>query len=181
MVKKKHIVVESDSHSTPHDSPTPQANPETVTQAVPDTADRVKELEEKLAEAIALADEKHDRMLRMAAELDNFRKRSAREMEELKKYANENLLHQLLTVVDNLERAIASAAAANKTDQQLVDGVALTLAEISKILEKHHVSPINGNWGVLRPGLPPGHVPGAADGSPTQYRGSRISKGLSHP
>lgn len=142
MVKKKHIVVESDSHSPPYDSPTPHANPEAVAQAVPDTADQVKELEEKLAEAIAQADEKHDRMLRMAAELDNFRKRSAREMDELKKYANENLLHQLLTVVDNLERAIASAAAANKTDQQLVDGVALTLAEISKMLEKHHVSPI---------------------------------------
>jgi molecular chaperone GrpE len=44
--------------------------------------------------------------------------------------------------VDNLERAIASAAPGNGNEQSLVDGVALTLAEINKILEKHYVSPI---------------------------------------
>jgi molecular chaperone GrpE len=47
-----------------------------------------------------------------------------------------------LTVVDNLERAIASATVDNQNDQGVVDGVALTLNDINKILEKHHVSPI---------------------------------------
>ena len=60
----------------------------------------------------------------------------------LEKYATENLIRQLLTVVDNLERAIASASPDNENGRSVVDGVALTLAEIMKILEKHYVSPI---------------------------------------
>jgi molecular chaperone GrpE len=48
----------------------------------------------------------------------------------------------LLTIVDNLERAIASASADNQNGQGVIDGVALTLAEVMKILEKHNVSPI---------------------------------------
>ena len=75
-----------------------------------DAADPLKDLEEKLAAAEAEAGENRDRMLRMAAELENFKKRAARELDDLKKYATENLIRQLLTVVDNLERAIASAA-----------------------------------------------------------------------
>jgi molecular chaperone GrpE len=63
-------------------------------------------------------------------------------MEDLKKYATENLIRQLLTIVDNLERAIASASADNQNGQGVIDGVALTLAEVMKILEKHNVSPI---------------------------------------
>jgi molecular chaperone GrpE len=102
----------------------------------------MKELEEKLAAAQADANENRDRMLRMAAELDNFKKRAARELGDLKKYATENLIRQLLTVVDNLERAIAAVSPDSENGQSLVDGVALTLAEIMKILEQHYVSPI---------------------------------------
>jgi molecular chaperone GrpE len=75
-------------------------------------------------------------------ELENFKKRSARELDDIRKYATENLIRELLSVVDNLERAIASAAPENENDQRLVDGVSLTLAEINKILERHYVSPI---------------------------------------
>jgi molecular chaperone GrpE len=78
----------------------------------------------------------------MAAELENFKKRAGREMDDIRKFATENLIRQLLTVVDNLERAIASATSESESGQSLVDGVALTLAEITKILEKHYVSPI---------------------------------------
>ena len=81
-------------------------------------------------------------LLRVSAEFENYKKRSLRHMEDFKKYANEALLKELLTVVDNLERAIASASPDNTNDQGVVDGVALTLTEITKILEKHHVSPI---------------------------------------
>lgn len=48
----------------------------------------------------------------------------------------------MLSVVDNLERAIASASSDNENGQSVVDGVALTLAEVNKILEKHYVRPI---------------------------------------
>ena len=142
MAQKKKIVIEDENDKTPQEPPSNPSNPDDAADEPLITADSPTDLEEKLAAAEAKASENHDRMLRMAAELDNYKKRAARELDDIKKYATENLIRQLLTVVDNLERAIASAASENESGQSLVDGVALTLAEIKKILEKHYVSPI---------------------------------------
>ena len=142
MAQKKKIVIEDDNDNTPQDAPPTPSDPDGVTDEPVATDDPLKDLEAKLSAAQAEAIENRDRMLRMAAELDNYKKRAARDLDDIKKFATENLIRQLLTVVDNLERAIASAASENESDQRLVDGVALTLAEIMKILEKHYVSPI---------------------------------------
>jgi molecular chaperone GrpE len=142
MAPKKKIVIEDENDIAPQETPSIPSNPDDAVDEPLDAVDPQKDLEEKLAAAEAEASENRDRMLRMAAELDNYKKRAARELGDIKKYATENLLRQLLTVVDNLERAIASAAKENENGQSLVDGVALTLAEIMKILEKHYVSPI---------------------------------------
>lgn len=143
MAPKKKIVIEEEIDKTPQDHPSIPSSPDDAADETLDTAGPPADLEEKLAAAEAEAIENRDRMLRMAAELENYKKRAARELDDIKKYANENLIRQLLTVVDNLERAIASAASENENGQSLVDGVALTLAEIMKILEKHYVSPIH--------------------------------------
>jgi molecular chaperone GrpE len=142
MAKKKKIEIENEDDNVPQDAPSTLSESGYLAEEPADAADPLKVLEEKLAAAQAEVVENHDRMLRMAAELDNFKKRSARELEDLKKYATENLIRQLLSVVDNLERAIASASSDNKNGQSVVDGVALTLTEILKILERHHVNPI---------------------------------------
>jgi len=142
MAQKKKIVIEDDNNNTPQDAPPTPSDPDGVTDNPVATDDPQNDLEAKLSAAQAEAIENRDRMLRMAAELDNYKKRAARDLDDIKKFATENLIRQLLTVVDNLERAIASAASENESDQRLVDGVALTLAEIMKILEKHYVSPI---------------------------------------
>jgi molecular chaperone GrpE len=143
MGNKKKIDIEQDSEATEQEVASTTAEPEKdVDEAAEAAADSLKDLEGKLAAARAEASENHDRMLRMAAELDNFRKRAAREMDDTRKYATESLIRQLLTVVDNLERAIDSASAGNESDQRVVDGVALTLAEVMKILEKQNVKPI---------------------------------------
>ena len=47
--------------------------------------------------------------LRLSAEFDNFKKRTSREMNEFRKFANETIITELLPVVDNLERAIESS------------------------------------------------------------------------
>ena len=62
-----------------------------------------------------------DRELRCHAELDNFRKRAARELEEKLRYANMSLLRDLLPVLDNVERAI-QAAEQNADAAALLDG-----------------------------------------------------------
>lgn len=138
----KRIVIEDEDDKIPPNNPESPSDQGDDVEEPTEVSDPVTELEDKLAKAEAEADENRDRMLRMAAELENYKKRSAREQEDLKKYATENLIRQLLTVVDNLERAIASASPDGENEQSVVDGVALTLNEIMKILEKHYVCPI---------------------------------------
>ena len=67
-------------------------------------------LAQQLEQAEQKANENYDKFLRVSAEFDNYKKRTAREMQDVVKYANEKLIKELLTVVDNLERAIDSAA-----------------------------------------------------------------------
>jgi molecular chaperone GrpE len=142
MAQKKKIVIEDANEKEPQSEAPEDADSIETAETSEQPENSVEQLEEKLAEAQAQASDHHERMLRMAAELENVRKRASREMEDVRKYATENLIRQLLTVVDNLERAIASAAPENQNHKGVVDGVALTLAEITKILEKHHVRPI---------------------------------------
>jgi len=142
MAPKKKIVIEEESDKQTQKEASEAPIEENDVDGIGDDVDPVMDLEDKLAAAEEQAKEYHDRMLRMAAELENYKKRTGRELEDMRKYATENLLRQLLTVVDNLERAIASASPDNQSEQGVVGGVALTLAEINKILEKHHVTPV---------------------------------------
>ncbi len=77
----------------------------------------------------------HDRCLRLAADLENYRKRAAREREEVQRFGNEKLVKDLLPVVDGLDRALAAAAA----DDPLRDGVKLVRATLEQTLAKHGV------------------------------------------
>ncbi len=107
-----------------------------------ETADPIKELEEKLKAAEEAAKESYDRFLRVSAEFENYKKRSAREMEEFRKFANQSLVKELLPIVDNLELAIKSSIENKNVANGLVDGVSLTLREILKVFEKHDVKEI---------------------------------------
>lgn len=98
--------------------------------------------EAKLKAAEQKVDEYYDRLLRTSAEFDNYKKRTTREMRDVVRYANEKLLKELLSVADNLERAITSAQQDNAEDDALLEGVRLTLNEIEKILERHNVQPV---------------------------------------
>jgi molecular chaperone GrpE len=83
----------------------------------------------------------YDRYVRQAAELDNFKKRSAREREENARYANEALVRDLLPVIDNLERAIAHASSGGN-EKPLVEGVDMVLKGFLDTLSKHGVQPV---------------------------------------
>ncbi len=82
-----------------------------------------------------------DKALRLSAEFENFKKRKQREIDEFKKFANEMVFKQLLSVVDNLERAIASATDASD-DAGLLDGVKLTHKDMMKLFESFNVKPV---------------------------------------
>ena len=104
--------------------------------------DPVRELEEKIKTTEEEAKETYDRFLRVSAEFENYKKRSAREMDDFRKFANQSLLKEMLSVVDNLELAINSANANPKSDSSLKEGLDLTHKEIMRVFDKFNVKPI---------------------------------------
>jgi molecular chaperone GrpE len=82
-----------------------------------------------------------DRLLRLAADFDNFKKRAARERDELVTLANERLVKELLPILDDLERALV--AAAEHEEAQLEDGVRLVHRSLAALLERHGVQAID--------------------------------------
>jgi molecular chaperone GrpE len=92
------------------------------------------------------ADENRDRLLRLAAEFENYKKRMERERESLLKYAGENILRELLVTVDNLERALEQGTPesddSSKQLASLLEGVELTRKNLLSGLEKFGVSPV---------------------------------------
>ncbi|MBW2562963.1 MAG: nucleotide exchange factor GrpE, partial [Deltaproteobacteria bacterium] len=103
--------------------------------------DQLNEIQAELETAKQEAKETYDRFLRVSAEFENYKKRSAREMDDLRKYANQSLIVEMLAVVDNLERALNSSNGSSN-DKCMADGVNLTLKEILKVFEKFNVKPI---------------------------------------
>jgi molecular chaperone GrpE len=78
-----------------------------------------------------------DRLLRLAAEFDNYKKRAAREREQYVVLANERLVKELLPILDDLERALA--AAESHEEAQLEDGVRLVHRSLAQLLERNGV------------------------------------------
>ncbi|MCD4804215.1 MAG: nucleotide exchange factor GrpE [Desulfobacterales bacterium] len=105
-------------------------------------ADPLKEMETKIKSLEEEAKETYDRFLRVSAEFENYKKRSAREMSEFKKFANESLIKELLLVVDNMERAINSSKDEGNSNNGLVEGIDMTLKELLKIFEKFSVKQV---------------------------------------
>ena len=98
---------------------------------------RAEELAAKVEECNAL----NNKYLRLAAEFENYKRLTQRDQREQIKFGNEQLLKELLPVVDNMERAI-KAARTNGGDSVLIQGVELTLKQLSGALTKFGIQPI---------------------------------------
>jgi len=101
------------------------------------------EIAAKLAAAEKEAGENYDRFLRISAEFENYKKRKDREASDFRKYANEALVKELLPVFDNLERAVETAADHDDAGNRILEGVDMTLKEISRALEKFAVKAVD--------------------------------------
>jgi molecular chaperone GrpE len=150
MSEKKKIKINADSEEATNNTEAKgviQENKETSKSTETKSDDLaaenpVKELEEKLKTTEEEAKETYDRFLRVSAEFENYKKRSAREMDDFRKFANQSLLKEMLSVVDNLELAINSANANPKSDSSLKEGLDLTHKEIMRVFDKFNVKPI---------------------------------------
>lgn len=83
-----------------------------------------------------------DRLLRTQSELENYRKRAQRTLEEERRFASLPLMRDLLTVVDNLRRAL-DAAQQHENASGLQAGVAMVADELTAILKRHHCEEIS--------------------------------------
>ena len=81
-----------------------------------------------------------DRLLRLAADFENYKKRAARERQEYIALANERLIAELIPILDDLERALA--AADEHKEAQLEEGVALVHRSLAGLLQRHGVTAI---------------------------------------
>jgi molecular chaperone GrpE len=96
---------------------------------------RVGRLEAELQERVAEVEALNDRLLRLHAEFENYKKRMARERSEFVKFANEALILEFLPVLDSLERALATARSAAEA-QAVAEGLEIILRLFQTTLEK---------------------------------------------
>ena len=140
----------------PEEQQSKEEKPENVSEdlevdfgdALNDPEEPVKEAEDELSALKRELAEAKDKTLRTFAELENFRKRSARTLQDELKYANMSLIRDMLPVVDNLLRAIEAAEkqdqAGELTEQgkALLDGVKMVVEQFNTVLGKHNCTPI---------------------------------------
>lgn len=125
---EKHEHVASGASITPAESSPGDAS---TTAADAPYAQRERVLQEQLRE-------ERDLRLRALADLDNLRKRAAREREELRKMGCEALMRDLLPVLDNLDRALGALP-----DGPLAIGVAMTHRHLNETLKRHGLEPVS--------------------------------------
>ena len=86
-----------------------------------------------------------DQLLRSLAENENLRKRTAKEIEQIKKYGHISLLRDFLNVVDNMERAVKSSTSEKQSEtslKNLIDGIEIVLKEMKSLLDKNQIKKI---------------------------------------
>jgi molecular chaperone GrpE len=88
------------------------------------------------------AKEAQDKLLRLAADFENQKKRLQREKEMSLKYAEENIIKEILPCIDNLERAVNQDQDSEDFGKQLLEGVQLTIKGLMSSLEKVGLKPL---------------------------------------
>ncbi|HEY3757962.1 MAG TPA: nucleotide exchange factor GrpE [Opitutaceae bacterium] len=121
----------------------PAANPDPkgpeVTPAEAEANAVFAELETLRKDAAAA----HDRYLRVAADLENFRRRAVREKDELRQFAASKVLEGLLPVWDNLILALAAAKQPTADIKTLVGGVEMVLQQLRSTLSEQGLTEVN--------------------------------------
>ena len=109
-----------------------QSEPQSEDQAITE----VEELQQKLSTL-------GEQLLREQAEMQNVRRRAQRDVESAHKFALEKFATELLSVVDNLERAIGAIDAEDESQKAVAEGLELTLKTFIDVLAKHSVVPVD--------------------------------------
>jgi molecular chaperone GrpE len=130
---------DSDGEEVPGEteSASPEEAPQPEGAQSAESAAEVQQLQDKVDELTTERDEAKNRMMRVAADLENFRKRAHREKDELRRYGIDKVVLELLPVLDNLERALEHSQSADAGT--IVDGVRMVHRQFVGALRKHGV------------------------------------------
>lgn len=131
----------SSSESTDTVPNSPPNAPETKAAAAP-AADATP-APDALAAAKKEAADNYERYLRAVADLENFRRRTVREKDELRQFASSGVLEDLLPVMDNLGLALTAAKQPNAEITALTGGVEMVLTQLKSALSSHGLKEIN--------------------------------------
>ena len=134
--------MEKKSHKHAEES---HESPEIKAEEAGAVVDPMAEIKAQLAAKEAEAAANWDKFVRERADLENYRKRTQREKEELIKYGNETLLMEILPAVDNMERALDHLDPENS--DQVVVGIRMTLDMLVAALKKFGVTPVKAEIG----------------------------------
>lgn len=116
---------------------------EEIVENISPELEKIAQLEQTLATVQATVEQQKDSVIRAKAEVDNIRRRSAQDVEKAKKFALEKFAGEMLTVVDNLERGLATIDAEAEEQKATFEGVNLTLQGLLSGLEKFGVKPVD--------------------------------------
>jgi molecular chaperone GrpE len=108
-------------------------------EGAPLTEQQIAELKEKAEKAQSY----YEQLLRTAADLENYKKRAARERQEAVKFANEGLLEKIIPVLDNFEMALTAAGAANTSVESLQAGISMVHQQLKSALADVGLEEIN--------------------------------------
>lgn len=121
-----------------------EAEAEAEDAPLPDAAAAAAALAERVNELEAEAKASNDERLRALAEAENARRRAQKDREEASRYGAANLARDVVSVADNLARALEAMPAAGEDEAvaKLAEGVAMVEKELSAALAKHGVKPV---------------------------------------
>ena len=155
--------LESVVPATPKESPDASPAPAVQDEALIAKAQEVEHLQ--------------DRLVRLQAEFENYKKRMAREKAEFLKFATEGLLLELLPVLDNLERAITSARAETTSHEAVVEGIDMIVRLFRATLEKAGVKSMDAVGKPFDPNLHQAVAQVESPGGPDNVVVEEIQKG----
>ena len=112
-------------------------------EAMSEEQEKINELELALAAAKSTVADQKDSVIRAKAEVDNVRRRAAQDVEKARKFALEKFAAEMLTTVDNLERALQSIDKDDERNTAIIEGIDLTYQGLLASLEKFAIKAID--------------------------------------
>ncbi len=138
--------------------------------------EKEQEADQEMVRMQQEVEQTNDTMLRLAAELDNYKKRVAKERQSLIKYAAQGVVQELLPVLDNFERAM-DAARQSKDFDSFLKGVEMIYKQMCDALEKRGVSRIDAAGKVFDPNVHEAVMQMASEKHPENIVVEELQKG----